>query len=770
MRIPSQLRQTSLYPGAGSETASGRDAPRGGMVAHWRRTFRLVLALVVVLVVMRRASDPSLYQVFFPSESVAFPIDARATATADAPLDRRLDSNKNATNRQADSSPSQVDGEDSSALELSEAMQTVVDGATWRAGDDRALQWMRRHAASIDAAGTRDVSVLALLQQPKSYTGKPVRVRGKVARCDSVQDYFQLWLKPADGSNRPIIAIVDRVPPRFEQLDADAQTLGPSVTVVARFLKRLAYRSAKGADVAPVVVGRIDRVPAEFLSDRNSGRAIPASQAVDHRAIVVLGTAGLLGVALAGVLVYRSSRQRKEMRARRQQHLGKNLDLPTGVLLALLLNMTFAGNGLCESVLPMLGKFDRDALESVFPIGEPTDSNGSGPSVGEMSKLVYQVSRLDAGTLLSAANDSDQSAKLGDAVRFDGEVVSRTSYQVPSSLVPYLEFTKFDSLVIQSQQDSSLSIVLAKDSPRGLGVGDRIHGAGVSVLGQGLDDGQLEARSALVAPRLEWSPGLVNSQGWMLLQESGFDFSLIDVIHKHDRQPLVPAEETAFFAMLAAADAANTGSRVPKRVPLIDLLRQSDSLAGDWVRLDAQAVRVTKIDVGAAIARVSPTLDADHYYQIDAIADLGNVVVKIEPSEPGGAPLELDGRYPIAIVTTNLPPELESMSSGSVGASERRRDIIVDAFFYRVWSYASDLSSRDPRSSDQLGPLLMATSVRVSPPLASDPVGVRRIGWIVCGVFIGGFLAILIWIQHTKRVDKRAARQKTPVQVIDLGD
>ena len=62
MRIPSQFNQDSLYR---------RDNRQRDSAREYRRLIRLALGLAIVVVVMRQASRPAMYQTFFDPSSTA---------------------------------------------------------------------------------------------------------------------------------------------------------------------------------------------------------------------------------------------------------------------------------------------------------------------------------------------------------------------------------------------------------------------------------------------------------------------------------------------------------------------------------------------------------------------------------------------------------------------------------------------------------------------------------------------------------------------------
>ena len=167
-----------------------------------------------------------------------------------------------------------------------EAEKRVVDGAVWR-GDDRDALRLRLEQSVFPSRNQEAavVSVLSLLQQPEVFLGQPVRVVGRVARAqrisesrisesqskkpvkDPLPDYWQLWLRPLRGADRPMVVLVPSVPEEIARVPMDALLDdGPPVMVQGTFFKRLAYRSSVGADLAPVIIGRCDHWPLKAIA------------------------------------------------------------------------------------------------------------------------------------------------------------------------------------------------------------------------------------------------------------------------------------------------------------------------------------------------------------------------------------------------------------------------------------------------------------------------------------------------------------------------
>ncbi|NND97451.1 MAG: hypothetical protein HKN47_09015 [Pirellulaceae bacterium] len=214
------------------------------------------------------------------------------------------------------------------------ATERVVDGALWRSEDFDAFYRQLDQADRVDAHGAIAVAVVPLMQQPEIYLGRRVRVQGRVARSEKkeaaanpfgVQSYWELWIRPSSGGDRPFVLIVPDAPQsvRAVGISADAKK-GPEIRVVGKFFKRLAYGSAYGADAAPVIIGRIVGYPSDgalsaaSATVRGSTRADRESQV--SRFWIVLGLAVLVGVSVAAVVMWRTAIYAKRARQLRNSH------------------------------------------------------------------------------------------------------------------------------------------------------------------------------------------------------------------------------------------------------------------------------------------------------------------------------------------------------------------------------------------------------------------------------------------------------------------
>lgn len=423
-----------------------------------------------------------------------------------------------------------------------------------------------------------------------------------------------------------------------------------------------------------------------------------------------------------------------------------------------------------RDAMDLLSGFDRARIESAFP---PIDER----STGELAKLVYRLNSIDAQSLASRVSDAndenaiDQDVEVGRVIAIDGTIASKRRIDVPSRLADVLEFEQIDALEIQTLGD--VLTVLTSKFPRGAVNGDRVRGVGVVI------NNDSPSSLAIVAAKLAWIPGTSDSTGWRLLGAQGVDIGMIADVSTRDRKPLVAEDSDAFYAMLAASRSIAGQEDLPdgKTVGAIKMLTDAKSMSGEWIRLDLETVQITRIAVTDALRR--DQLNGDHYFQIDAVADLGRTVIKVEKADhdPNDVAVQkrqeatFENRYPVSLVMVELPPFLiEAIGKkAGVGAvvAEVSRQIIVDGFFFRLWSYQTEYMKQFG-GEDQFGPLVIAARIRDVTPATADPVGVSLIGQIAAVVILAGMLLTWLWHRSTTSGDRVISERRRRHESADI--
>jgi len=436
-----------------------------------------------------------------------------------------------------------------------------------------------------------------------------------------------------------------------------------------------------------------------------------------------------------------------------------------------------------SSVIDRISGFDAARIAAVADwLGQPADQ----AKLGEAAKLLFQVNRLSR-TALATPNAVPTETlpadhKTGDAVSVGGRAISLAVAKLPVDLADVLDFDRVYrvevELTIDGRPSSRKCFVLSTTVPTAwLSLWSRTRMLDQPMAAAGLviaagDD----ARPLVIAsPGLAWFPvaesGGDASDDWAVLARHGFNVSLIDPIKSQNRKPLMPSDHDAFYAMLVAAG-RSSGETLspPSEVDAADLLRRPGDWVGRRLRLRCQTVRITRVMVTNPAVRES--IASDHYWQIDALGELGNVVIRIEPEDGVSEPATFENRFPVSIVTLNLPEFIRKAIDPSGEAFARNdvlmlsRQLIVDGFFYRLWSYESDLMRRHG-GGDQFGPLVMASRMVDNEPPRGDVIGVGIIGQSAAVATLLMMAAAGLWIYWTGRQDARvrARRSHEPAKV-----
>ncbi|MCM2373151.1 hypothetical protein [Aporhodopirellula aestuarii] len=851
MRIPSQLHGESLY----GRTSSRRKAPSAGQ--SWRRVLRLTIVLALVVVVMRQASRPGVYHVFFPetARQVAVASAGPATATNQPPgqapgrgqtviASDEGDSSANRSDRGPEEWTSQKRGQfeewrdtksddelttllsqwlrgddidvdeddlvleserDESFLALAvqqRLIESAKDGTVWRAADGPALlttlamhrvdggrlESLMRYRPVATVAG-----VLPLLQQPEVYRGRSLIGRGELVRIEKVaapenpyqlQHYWNLWLMPLDASRRPWLVIVADLPKEFDGLVSDSDQGSPDaepeavkqsfsitsprpiVEVHGEFVKRLSYQSEAGAELTPVIVGHL----ASFLANGNPiiTRAILAadpsrSEQTDQDDDIpmwwiVVGSV-VIGLLFSSWVMWRTAvlnRQLRERRARKDVVL--SFMIAVGSLIA-------TSPLSAQSLMDLLPGYDPQRLDSIAEEARPDVSNPR-LNADEIAKVVFRIDRLSDAVLRERLAKSASSPSVGDAVRVDDVIVESQSIPVSTTLQEYLNLDRIEIIQL-SPINGVPRILVSRSLPDEAVPGDHLSGVAVRIRNPASNE--TLAMIVDVAGRLRWTPKQPESPADEVLSLQGVDLSRLAEVNELDREPLSESDSAVFYPMIGAAGVVSGDA--PKNEKLrnaiqrmkatvidaspVDLLQNPGGFIGDWIRLDVETVRITRVAVETEQRRRE--IGGDHYYEIDAIGDLGAVQLQIEV--PDREPVVMENRYPVTIVMATLPDFLRTDTDGSEQlVSTFNRAIRVEGFFYRLWSYESDFMQQ--HGGKQFAPLIVAGVITDLRPTSDDPMGVQMIGQIAAVAVIAALLGAIAFHFITRRGDQESRKRR----------
>ena len=422
-----------------------------------------------------------------------------------------------------------------------------------------------------------------------------------------------------------------------------------------------------------------------------------------------------------------------------------------------------AGSVAADSAIPLLGGFDSERIAATYP---PTEQQAT----GELAKLVYRLRALDpkflADLVAAGQDDTDAASALGDAMVVEGEIQQLAALQVPAALIEYLELERL--LVLDLRRESATVRVITGDMPADVGEGDRVTGVGVAI-----ELSSSGAPAVIAAGQLKWFPAAPQSVGWTLLSAAGIDIHALTNVGSRNREPLSAADGDLFYAMLAKASAIARTAPAPPRVEAVSLLQHPEQFSGEWLRMELESVQVTRIAVTEPARQRQ--LGGDHYYQVDAVAALSDVVIEIARADGDDGPkAKFENRYPVSFAIQQLPAflrdQIRLQEGGDAMVAQISLPLEVDGFFFRLWGYETDYMEKFG-GGEQFGPLLIAARLSAREQVV-DAVGSRKIGWIAATAVLVAIIAIWIWNSVLARRDRRVKqrRKQSESEQLELPD
>ncbi|MEM1227978.1 MAG: hypothetical protein AAGJ40_19995 [Planctomycetota bacterium] len=442
---------------------------------------------------------------------------------------------------------------------------------------------------------------------------------------------------------------------------------------------------------------------------------------------------------------------------------------PVGVVVWIVLLAVPSGAVPAQSLTDLLGGFDETRLAQ---IERPTQSQGDGvrrwsirpESRRELAKLVYRIQRLSPSLMKTRLTASQSPPVTGDAVALVGEIVSLASVSVPDDLEMMLDLPRLSLVGVRTNQGMMVDLVIDALPARAV-IGDALEV--VVVWMESLDtDG---SHGWAVGGRAQWRSANPTSVDHRVLAAFGVNLSWLADVAKLDRKSLNATDGEVFFAMLGAAgrlDQTQQGEmsslvsdmrRQASRPRLLDLLRTPSEFTGQWIELEMETVRWSRIEIESAARRIEAGLNA--YYQIDAIGDLGDVRLQLKTGE--GKLVTMSNRYPISLVSPTLPECLTPPNRGGAIAGDASVGVRVGGFFYRLWSYESDLMAE--YDGKQFAPLIIAADIQPLVSDSADPIGVGVIGQLAAVATVLAILATTLFHFVSRRGDQRAKRARHSV-------
>jgi hypothetical protein len=236
--------------------------------------------------------------------------------------------------------------------------------------------------------------------------------------------------------------------------------------------------------------------------------------------------------------------------------------------------------------------------------------------------------------------------------------------------------------------------------------------------------------------RNEWKPSLPEHLRYLLAL--GWDLSFRDELEilQSPIRPLTSSELEPLFSLirLVSANGPDTKASEPKVTTSLTKLLENTLAKGskgrskpsmEWLSGKARVVRATKLPVEKV--REQKWLGGDHYYELDCMADIGNVTLEM-PTE--NEPIIYHGEYPITILTRDLPDWLQdselAKGSSKEGGDELqvqypRMRVHFSGWFYRFWSYKTQEMTQALGSQHrQIAPLVVTHSLQLGTEMDTE--------------------------------------------------
>jgi hypothetical protein len=222
------------------------------------------------------------------------------------------------------------------------------------------------------------------------------------------------------------------------------------------------------------------------------------------------------------------------------------------------------------------------------------------------------------------------------------------------------------------------------------------------------DDATTEADGnavpVFIANRLAWYPDSVQTslgvdESRVALAKAGVDIGQFDYVRKENSKPLGSRDSDCFFQMLGAVKSLGAG--VPEhKTSFVGLMNEPIESIGKAVSIEGRVRQCVPVKIQSDDTKQATGLDG--YFQVTLFPDLDGQ--KIVVSNPNGED-QVFRRFPVTVCLTELP-------DGLTPAEMEGKQIALQGFFYRFWSYVSERANQDGVAG-QVSPLVIASQTKV---------------------------------------------------------
>ena len=556
------------------------------------------------------------------------------------------------------------------------------------------------------------VEVLQLVSSSNNAVrGVPIRFRGTIALVDErnghieskgwpAVDYRVLWLKPDEANSQPVTVYV----PVDILEKASFAKLDRTVEVVGFFTKKVAYSSQRGPETAPVLFAAALQDPNEITTKYSQ----------------------------------RFARWLRGLPSPQLWQPPRDFNAPFSLVMKTVNQSVgeFASNdwastaeSVSEGAMQLLLAAQKHAPE----IQQLCESDYAWPvaaniKLGSFEGLATRVERIDVLELLKTnRSPAVQAMRRAEQSQFFRVTVAGEE----DATVIYCNRLPKDWMN-QNKRDTFLQPFVVSGFAFEENADRKTRKAIV------VDDVRWKIRPDRIGDiaRNEWKPMLPEHLRYLLTL--GWDLSFRDELENLQSpiRPLTSNELEPLFSLirLVSASGQDTKSSVPQVTASLTKLLENSLAKGakgrskpsmEWIAGKARVVRATKIPVEKV--RVQSWLGSDHYYELDCMADIGNVTLEM-PTE--NEPIIYNGEYPITILTRDLPDWLQdselTKGASSVGSDELqvqypRMRVQYSGWFYRFWSYKTQEMTQALGSQHrQIAPLVVSHNLQLSTEISSE--------------------------------------------------
>lgn len=396
------------------------------------------------------------------------------------------------------------------------------------------------------------------------------------------------------------------------------------------------------------------------------------------------------------------------------------------------------------------------------------DGREIGPDdFGTFVKILYrlpqigldEIHRWQHAAVPWQALTEDPASYRGEFFRLAGRVRRLETRMLPRETAELSEFSHYYEVWMETSPDRRPVVLMSRSVPEAwLNREELDQPAAAAGLFMKLGPPRNGVACGWFAtPRVAWLPDREDaawgvSEDWVRLAGWGLDVGLFDVARHRNRLPMGAEERDAFYSLLDAvgrADPAEVQS-LARPLDLARLLQEPQNEQGRLLRAEGTVRRVTKVLVTEP--DITGRFDLNHYYQLDVLVALGDQVVEVRGEDGKTAGPVYRNAFPFTYCVRRIPAAWEAW----VGRSDMNEGVVIDGWFYRLWSYRNPFVASFDERQRQLSPMFVAIEPAVSAVSAARP---SQWGAMVAVIFLG-LMAVawcVVWWVH--RSDRRYAEQ-----------